>query len=194
MGHLQLEHGSVDGKSVTVAGMGGTRKVAVVPVDGTSGRFSVTLRNVVRKVSLRALFNDPAFLPDKAGPVSVKPRALLPRPSFTVVPRPPGIYPLGGPRDVVVSGYLKPRHRAGTWAVTIQCWRYEVSPTLSTPSHWELKKTVRVTVKDYEGYSAYRVQLTLRSDFWSTKWRVRAIHEDADHARTVSSYSAVRTL
>lgn len=193
-GYLRLDHGVVDGKRVTVSGTGGTRKVAVVPVDETTGRFSVTLRNVVRKVSLRALFNDPGYLPDKAGPVTVKPKALLTRPSFTVLPRPPGIYPLGGPRDVVVSGYLKPRHRAGSRAVKIECWQYVVSLISGGSSHWELKKTVRAKVTDFSGYSAYRVQLTLTSGFPSTKWKVRAIHEDADHAKTISSFSAVRNL
>ena len=87
VGTLRVAYGSVGGLQAVVSGTGGTRKVEVVPVDEGFGRFVVTLRHVVRKVSLRASFTGTArYLPDRAGTVTVKPKALLTRPSFAKLP------------------------------------------------------------------------------------------------------------
>ena len=193
-GFLQVGYGSVQGLQVTVSGSGGTRKVDVVPSSETVGRFAVTLRHVVRKVTLRALFRgSAAYLPDNAAPVSVKPTALLPRPSFTLLPMPSGIVPYGS-RDCVVSGYLKPHHRAGTTAVKIQCWVYVSLVPQGEEPYWKLDKTVGVRIKDSGSYSSYRAKIHLDGRIGRSKWKVRVVHADADHAKTVSSYSASRNL
>jgi hypothetical protein len=188
-GYLRLGHGTPDGRRVKVSGSGGTRTVEVVPVNATTGRYAVTLSHVVRKVSLRALFNDPGYLPDNAGPATVKPKALLTRPSLTALPR--GFNDITA-RDAVVAGYLKPRHAAGTSAVKVEIWRYALDP-MNGPA-WTLVKTVRAKVADYAGYSRYRVKVRLTTIVASAKYKVRAVHADGDHATTVSSFSAVRDL
>jgi len=197
-GGLRLDYASVEGLSVVVSGTGGTRKVQVVPsVDPTSGSFRgsfrVTLRHVVRKVTLRALFNDPHHLPDSAGPVSVKPKALLTRPSFTVLPRKSRLAPIS-PRDTVVTGYLKPRHASGSKAVTIQCWRYVSLVKPGEDPYWELARTVRAAVSNYSSYSRYRARISLAFSLNTVRWKVRVVHSDADRARSESSFSAVRNL
>ncbi len=191
-GYLRLDYPSVEGLSVVVSGSGGTRKVAVAPtdVDATTGRYAVKLRHVVRNVTVRALFNDPGHLPDKAGPVTVKAYALLTRPSFTKLPRDTGpVYSFY--RDCLVTGYLKPRHRAGSSAVKVQVYKYVTVVTPGETPHWELEKSVRAKVKDYGSYSSYRVIVRCGGMF-ASKWKVRAVHADGDHATTSSTFSAVR--
>jgi len=193
-GRLRLDYASVEGLSVVVSGTEGTRKAEVVPsVDPTSGSFRVTLRHVVRKVTLRALFNDPHHLPDSAGPVSVKPKVLLTRPSFTVLPRKSRLAPIS-PRDTVIAGYLKPRHASGSKAVTIQCWRYVSFLKPGQDPHSELAKTVRAMVSNYSSYSRYRARISLAFSLNTVRWKVRVVHSDADRARSESSFSAVRSL
>lgn len=188
-GYLRLDHGTADGRKVKVSGSGGTRTVEVVPVDATTGRFSVSLSHVVRKVSLRALFDEAGYLPDKAGPVTVKPKALLTRPSLSALPR--GMDDITA-RDAVITGYLKPRHPAGTSAVKVEIWRYALDPMRGLT--WTRVKTVSAKVADYAGYSRYQVKVRLATIVATAKYKVRALHADADHAATVSSFSAVRDL
>lgn len=163
-------------------------------VDATTGRYTVTLRHLVRNVTVRALFNDPGHLPDKAGPATVKAYAKLTTPSFRLLPPASGTDYRFGTRDTVVSGFLKPRHAAGSRAVTVQYWRYVSVVKPGESPHWELARTVRAKVNDYSSYSHYRVKVTLHATLVTTRWRVRAIHSDGDHAKTVSGFSAVRNL
>jgi hypothetical protein len=81
-------------------------------------------------------------------------------------------------------GYLQPRHAAGTKAVTLSCSR-------RANGVWTVRKSVRATVADYEGYSRYSVRLSLPS---AGRWRIRALHSDTGHAAGWSPwrYLAVR--
>ena len=84
-------------------------------------------------------------------------------------------------RKYSVHGYLKPRHAAGSLAVTLRCYRRE-------SGHWTLRKTVRAKVRDYSTYSRYAVSLALSS---SGKWRLRASHACAEHRASYSAYRYV---
>jgi hypothetical protein len=192
-GYLRLDYGSVEGLQVAVSGAVPTRKVTVVPVSETVGHYTVTVRHVVRNVSLRALFNDPGHLPDKAGPATVKAYAKLTTPTLTVLPRASITYAAFGPRDVVVTGYLKPHHRAGSRTITLQFWSEKL---ILEPGDepWQLVKTVHVRVGDYGGYSRYRARVTLSASVGMVRCKVRAIHADGDHAKTISGFSKVRNL
>lgn len=89
---------------------------------------------------------------------------------------------IGRKKAFTASGYLKPRHRAGTYAVTLKFYRYE-------SGKWRLKKTVRAKVSNYSSYSRYSVRTSLRS---TGKWRVQAQHGDADHVTTYSGWRSIR--
>ena len=80
-----------------------------------------------------------------------------------------------------VHGFLKPRHAAGSLAVTLRCYRRE-------SGHWTLRKTVRAKVRDHSTYSRYAVSLALSG---SGKWRLRASHACARHRASYSAYRYV---
>ena len=191
-GTLRVGYGDVGALSALVSGQGSTRKVDVVPNSEDFGTFHVTLRHVRRKVTLRASFPGTArYLAATPDSTSVKPKALLTRPSFTKVPAEEPF--LIGAADFAATGYLRPHHRAGSRAVTLQVWVYRTVVKPGETPHWELDKTVTPTIKDHEGYSSYQVKVHL-AGWGPTRWKVRALHADADHAKTVSSFSAVRAL
>ena len=53
---------------------------------------------------------------------------------------------------------------------------------------------MRARVTNYAGYSKYRVEIDLPRMIASGKFKVRTVHADGDHAKTVSSFSAVRDM
>ncbi len=79
-------------------------------------------------------------------------------------------------RAFTAYGYLKPRHRAGTYAVTLRCYRLE-------SGRWKLRKTVRAKVSNYSSYSRYAVRTSLP---YKGRWLLRSVHGDGDHAVTWS--------
>jgi len=81
-----------------------------------------------------------------------------------------------------VYGYLKPRHAAGTSAVTLKFYRKQSGA-------WVLRKTIAATLSDYSDHSKYSVSLSLPL---SGTWKVRASHEDADHRASYSDYRSFR--
>lgn len=79
-------------------------------------------------------------------------------------------------------GYLKPRHTAGTYAVTLYCYRYQ-------SGSYVLRKTVKAKAANYSSYSKYSVRMSLP---YTGKWKVRAVHaSDALHLTSYSSYRYV---
>ncbi len=84
-------------------------------------------------------------------------------------------------RKYSVHGHLKPRHAAGSLAVTLRCYR-------RVSGHWKLRKTVRAKVRDYSTYSRYSVSLALSS---SGRWRLRASHACGLHRASYSAYRYV---
>ena len=84
-------------------------------------------------------------------------------------------------RTYSAHGFLKPRHAAGSLAVTLRCYRRE-------SGHWTLRKTVRAKVRDHSTYSRYAVSLALSSN---GKWRLRASHACAEHRASYSAYRYV---
>ena len=117
-----------------------------------------------------------------AAPVgtTIVPKALLGRPVLTAVKQPTSApIPLA---SLKASGALKPRHKAGSAAVTLQVWARGFLP------EWKLAKTLRVKVHDQNGASAYSLTVLPRTNAgWS--YRVVAVHDDADHAFTQSAFS-----
>jgi hypothetical protein len=89
-----------------------------------------------------------------------------------------------------VSGYLKPRHRAGTYPVKIQCYLYQRQRTGGYG--WVLVKTMSARAYDYRPnrrrawYTKYRTTFSLPA---RGKWRIRAYHPaDATYGPTYTDY------
>lgn len=81
-----------------------------------------------------------------------------------------------------VYGDMRPRHKSGSRVVTLYLYRYE-------SGRWVRRGTPAVlTVRDYSSYSRYSGYVTFP---YRGKWRVRAHHDDADHASTFSAYDYV---
>ncbi len=76
------------------------------------------------------------------------------------------------------TGYLKPRHTAGTKPVRIQCYR-KVSGV------YRLKKTYYAKVSNYSSYSKYKASVKLPD---RGSWRIRAYYPT-----TTTNYSKVST-
>ena len=163
------------GPRIKVASQGTTMSARV----GADGTYHVSLPHVKRKVTVRAWFpGDADHLPAWGGSVTVKPMAKLSTPRLTPERSEDSIIVIRN--HFRVSGLLWPRHRAGTRAVTLEIYAYAGANT------WSLLRRVRVSVSSAGSASSYRTAVIKAP--YASKWRARAIHEDADHAQTVSSW------
>ena len=178
-----LSFGSPSPASATVSLQTGTARhsVSVGPFDYGTGSYVYALKNVVRRITVTASYTGgSAQLPAAPVGTTIVPKALLGRPVLTAVKQPTSApIPLA---SLKASGALKPRHKAGSAAVTLQVWARGFLP------EWKLAKTLRVKVHDQNGASAYSLTVLPRTNAgWS--YRVVAVHDDADHALTQSAFS-----
>lgn len=85
-------------------------------------------------------------------------------------------------RTFSVTGYLKPRHAAGSKPVRVNCYRLESGA-------YKLRKTVYATAADYSSYTKYSVRTALP---YRGTWKLVAyVPGDSLHAAT---YSAARII
>jgi hypothetical protein len=81
-------------------------------------------------------------------------------------------------RSYKVYGYLKPRHRSGTYPVRIYKWR-------KVNGKWRSEGFVKAKASDYSTYTRYSKALSLPR---RGTWRLRAYHPaDGGHAGSWSS-------
>ena len=86
-------------------------------------------------------------------------------------------------RTFTISGYLKPRHKAGAHNVTIKLYRYR-------SGKWRYYKTVKATNANYSSYTKYSVKTTVPT---SGLWRAYACYAaTADFASAKSGYRQFR--
>lgn len=76
-----------------------------------------------------------------------------------------------------VYGYLKPRHKSGTYCVRIYKWRWN-------GKRWVSKGYTTAKASNYSSYSKYSRSIKLTT---AGKWRLRAYHSDAGHLGAWSS-------
>ena len=176
-GSLMLSGAAYAGQRVYIVDRG-VKRWATLPGPGSS--FAVSIPNLVRRVTLRAVYpGDAGHLPTFSSTIPVMPKAYLTTP---VLKRLPGRVVAGRyifTADCSVTGYLKPRHTAGTRAVAILCYQLQGNGT------WKYIKTAKVKVKDFGTYSKYSGIITLKGG----PWRVKAVHSDADHWGTETGFS-----
>jgi hypothetical protein len=91
-------------------------------------------------------------------------------------------------RAFTSTALLKPRHTARTYAVKLQCYRYERQR--NGTYKWVLRKTISAKAANYSSYTKVAARLSLPS---AGKWRLRAYHAaDTKNAVTYSSYRYLR--
>ena len=172
-----FEEVKVGGKRVRIVGSGVDRTATVKRGITGEGTFSLPLYGVRRKLRLRVWFpGSTGNLPASGGTVTIKPRAVLGTPRLARTPASGSLVP---DDRCTISGTLKPRHAAGSRAVTLYLYR-KTKYNLD----WRFYKTLRPKVRNAGAASSYRIQLDL-STWWS--WTVQAVHEDGGHARTESA-------
>ncbi len=169
-----VESGALPGKTVFLEYLSGSwRRVDSRQTDA-AGKVSFTVKPTVKTSYRLTTDADADFEAAAATQVfAVTPKVYL---STPYAPSRTG-------RNVRFSTYgnLKPRHSSGTYAVKLQCYRYESGKP-------KLRKTISVKVKNYSSYSRYYGYVSLP---YTGKWIIRAYHADTAHA---PSYSTFRTV
>lgn len=135
----------------------GTYSFSVVPSSST-------------KYSVRFLAS-PSYLPTTAAELQITPYAYVGIPTSPSTAR----------RNVAFTstGYLKPRHTAGTKPVKLTCYRLESGA-------WKARKTVYASVSNFASYSKYTARFSLP---YTGKWKIVAsVTGDGLHLPT-SSYA-----
>ena len=183
-----LGGGGVAGGVVYAVCRGTSYKTVVKGEAGAaSGTFSVLVGRLQRKATVTVRYAGSATsLPIKFGTIVIKPKASLSRPVCRY-PRPPGASNGGivmTRRDkMIVSGTLRPRHASGSKAVTLLVYK------LNTFG-WQLDRKVKVAVRNAGANSSYQITLGI-DEGYRVRYKVQAWHSDADHAETLSAFSAV---
>ncbi len=84
-------------------------------------------------------------------------------------------------RAFTVNGFIKPRHRAGTYSVRLLLYQ-------NIGGRWVYRSSTLARNYNYSWYTMYAKSIKL----WSPgQWRIRAYHDDGDHAPTYSGYRDV---
>jgi beta propeller repeat protein len=180
---------SVVGGPVWATSGGKTYKATVKGTAGSaSGTFSVPVGRLRRKVTVRIRYQGNASsLPVDGGAVVIKPKASLSRPSVRY-PKPPkssnGGITLADRSKMIVSGSVRPHHAAGSKAVTLKLYKWHPS------FGWQLDRSSKVAVRGSGDASTYEITLRI-DDGYGVRYKVQALHSDADHAETLSAFSAV---
>ncbi len=178
-GALSGELNSIAGATVGKTGFGGTKRLTT----DSLGNFAVSFPNVQRKIGVKFSFGgNAAHLAATPVSLTIKPEALLTRPSLARIRESNGILSW----DYRCTGYLKPHHASGSGAVKLRVYAWDWRD-----SSWVLRSSVTARLHDYGTYSAYQANVSLPNTLNYHKWKVQAVHSDADHAKTLSSFSRV---
>jgi photosystem II stability/assembly factor-like uncharacterized protein len=147
-------------------------------LSSSTGKYSTSVA-IRRRTYLRFEFaGDTTYALGRSATRSVTSRALLGAPA---VPSPVYKY-----RPYTCYGTLKPQHRQGWYDTVVYCYAYG-------DGRWQFLFSKSAENRDYRGYTRYKFSFELKgTGAWTC--RIRAVHKDADHARTVSAwrYFAVR--
>lgn len=143
----------------------------VTGVTDALGAYSLAVKSTSRTYYRVVFVGTSDLVPAASGVLAVKPRVSLTRPT---APK-----SIARNRAFTSYGYLKPRHKAGTYPVKIKAYRYQ-------GGKWVLRKTVSAKASNYSSYTKYTKRFSLP---YAGKWRVRAYHAtDSLNASTNSTY------
>jgi photosystem II stability/assembly factor-like uncharacterized protein len=141
-------------------------------LSSSTGNYSTTLR-IVRRTYFRLWFaGDAVYGVGRSVAVRATSRALLGAPA---VPSPVYKY-----RTYTCYGTLRPHHEEGWSPTVVYCYAWG-------DGRWQFLFSKSAESRDYGSYTRYRFQFRLvGTGTWTC--RIRAVHADADHARTVSAW------
>jgi hypothetical protein len=142
----------------------------VVRMKDSHGTYSATVGRASRAVFRARFVATSGYVGSASGDIVLMPQALLSRPSAPSS--------IGKGVQFTVNGKLDPKHRSDT-LVTVEFLHYNGSTWVTALSR---KATVMA------GSNRYSTTLSLPS---TGSWRIRSIHSDGDHARTVSPTAGV---
>jgi len=151
----------------------------------TDGSYLMSLSSLKQTTRYRMVYRgDATHLPAVSDVVTLNVKAWLSTPT---IPKEFSYH-----KTVTVSCLLRPRHRAGSYPVKFQFYRFMLAPG-ATSWDWVLAKTVNGKAADYSTYTKCSARVTLPPPLNTApteKWRVYAVHRDASHAASQSAYRA----
>ena len=144
-------------------------------VTDSAGRFGVKIAPKSR-TALRAYFaGDPDYLPSESPTATIAPRVRLSRPWTHDSLAYPG-------QQLPARGTLWPKHSAKSKSIVIVCERRE-------HGKWIARKRYKARIVNTKTRSHYEAKIRFSS---TGTWRVRALHADTAHARTLGPTTAVK--
>jgi beta propeller repeat protein len=180
-GHLVTDDGEMlPGRTIRIdrSTNGVSWTAAATVVTNASGAFAWTTPALATRVWYRPFFaGEAAYLSCTGAGVAVTPKAYLPA----------SWVPAGITKNVAFTsaGYIKPRHVAGTYPVSLQFFHSERQTNGAYA--WILRRSVSAKASDYLTYTRYSAATTLP---YAGSWRVRAYHAaDTANAATYSAYT-----
>ena len=174
-GALASGGNGVSGKSVRLLSAAGS--VLAATTTGADGAFSFSVKPALRTTYRFSFVGDGSYIASNAQ-VTVAPKAYVGKPST----------PSSVKRNRYFKAYadLKPRHTAGSKAMTFTFERYQRKS--SGGYGWVRLKTASAKAANRYSYSRCTVRVKLAKG----SWRVSATHSDAGHATTTSSWRSFR--
>lgn len=139
---------------------------ATTRLDGT---YTIGLKPSVKTTYTIVSLGTSYVASASSAPVTIDPKVYVSAPSA-----PSSVY---RNRYCTSTGYLKPRHTAGTYPVVIKAYR-KVSGV------WVLKKTIKAKASNYYSYSKYTARYYLPTRGY---WKLVATHDSAVHYPSISS-------
>lgn len=159
-------------KALTAAGA-----VAGQAVTGADGKYAIVVRPTVKTAyTVASLGSSYVGSASSAAPIAIDPKVSVTTPSA-----PSTAY---RNRYFTSTGYLKPRHTAGTYPVLIKAY-------LKANGKWVLKKTIKAKASNYGSYSKYTARYYLPT---RGSWKLVATHDSSAHYPSASGnrYLTVR--
>lgn len=174
-GALTTGGNGVSGKSVRLLSAAGS--VLAAATTAADGSFSFSVKPALKTTYRFSFAGDGSYIASNAQ-VTVAPKAYVGKP----------VTPSSVKRNRYFKAYsdLKPRHTAGSKAMTFTFERYQRKS--SGGYGWVRIKTASAKAANYSSYSRCTVRVKLAKG----SWRVSATHSDAGHATTVSSWRSFK--
>ena len=169
---LKTGGSAVSGRSVVLESSSNAKtwkRVTATITHPVAGRYQTTVRRTTMAYYRFRFAGDAVYAPSTGKTIKVDPKAYLTGPTAKKVRG----------RMYSVSGYLKPRHSGSP--VLIYARRYDRGRMMK-------QLVVVARANNYSSYSRYVASVAL--NFPGT-WKLQAVHDDAAHAKTLSSIVTV---
>ena len=180
-GSLKTASGTpLSGSVVIKSSADGTNWSTHDTVSATSGAYSTTSPALTSARYYKAEYaGTGTYAPASTLAKKVLPYAYVTAPTTTATQTYGGTY--------TASGYLKPKHAAGTYPVKVYTYHYEKKS--DGTYDYVYKQSFDAKASDYSDHTKYSASIKLP---YAGKWRMRTVHlEDASNAKTYSGYTYV---